>query len=367
MYMEALYPKEHDEYLVDGAILECSMATLMPQVLRGKLYQVNMPSKWTVLKVAENQKAKCCSDLRHATVVDCEKNVNIEPFQCNCKNAPHTEEEWRKLLSDSSCLKAGTCKALMNLNKMWDNLPVEVPYLKYKDDKYGMVSGINMTSMLFCRHGGIITPVTSGQSIVQYDLMGLKISANLIALFNTSLEPATVLTAWTQGKIQGLCVENGVLYFDESGYQRVRNTGLDSDPYMVALAEYYSSSAIEEGKGNEQGYGAIFKVTLSSGKELFVTMGDLKDPAHTKESMEKEQENYYAGEGDSANTLEFICNFSNKNKDYYSENMDNEKGTDRNTGKANSIMEGASITDIELLLNHEIEWETYFEEDTKEG
>lgn len=45
MYMQALYPKEHDEYLVDGAILECSMETLMPQVLRGRLYQVNMPSK----------------------------------------------------------------------------------------------------------------------------------------------------------------------------------------------------------------------------------------------------------------------------------------------------------------------------------
>ena len=36
--------------------------------------------------------------------------------------------------------------------------------MNFPNEQYGLVPGINMTSMLFCRHGGIITPVTSGQN-----------------------------------------------------------------------------------------------------------------------------------------------------------------------------------------------------------
>ncbi|MBD5546490.1 MAG: hypothetical protein HDQ97_03710 [Lachnospiraceae bacterium] len=165
LYMKTVYPKEHSEYLVDGAILKCNMATPEVKILGGKGYQVSFPSNKTILKVTENPKAKCCGDLCHATIVDCKMNKNILPFRCNCKNEPHNGEEWRKLISDSSCMIEGTCKALINLNSAWDNLPTEESYLKFMDDKLGIISGINMTSILFCRHGGIITPVTSGQVI----------------------------------------------------------------------------------------------------------------------------------------------------------------------------------------------------------
>ena len=53
---------------------------------------------------------------------------------------------------------------MINLNDKWDNLPAENPYLLFwNEDHRGMVQGITMSSMLFCRHGGIITPVESGQ------------------------------------------------------------------------------------------------------------------------------------------------------------------------------------------------------------
>lgn len=90
-------------------------------------------------------------------------------------------------------------------------------------------------------------------------------------------------------------------------------------------------------------------------------MGDLKDPIHTKTSMAQEGKNIYAGQGDSANTLEFICNFLNKNTKSYSENMSGFQGSDANLGKAYTITEGASISEIDLLIAKEIEWEGYFE------
>ena len=68
-----------------------------------------------------------------------------------------------------------------------------------------------------------------------------------------------------------------------------------------------------------------------------------------------------SGQEDSANTLEFICNFLNKNTKSYSENMSGFQGSDANLGKAYTITEGASISEIDLLIAKEIEWEGYFE------
>lgn len=74
----------------------------------------------------------------------------------------------------------------MWLNREWDNYRVEgTEYLK-KDDaimvfdtgkdgqavqvdsviEHRGVEGITMTSVLFCKHGGLIMPVTSGQTVV---------------------------------------------------------------------------------------------------------------------------------------------------------------------------------------------------------
>lgn len=162
-YMKALYPIEHTEYLLDGAILQCDKTTPDLVKWRGITYDVEAPEEEIKLKVTENESAECCQKY-HATVADCQKGINIMPFACNCSIEPHSDEEWNSLNKDSSCMKKGTCRALMNLNYRWDNLPAEVPYFKFKDDRIKVeISGITMTSMLFCKHGGIITPVTSGQ------------------------------------------------------------------------------------------------------------------------------------------------------------------------------------------------------------
>ena len=48
--------------------------------------------------------------------------------------------------------------------------------------------------------------------------------------------------------------------------------------------------------GNQYGFGAVYKVTLSSEKEIYVTQGDVKAEEHTVESKNEEGKNYYAGE-----------------------------------------------------------------------
>lgn len=300
------------------------------------------------------------------------------------------ESEIEAIKADKNCAKHGVCRHLMQLNPEWENISLEgSSYLSKKDIsasiqvpddylqqvRYGIVEnssiavkkeGLNMLSILFCKHGGIITPVDSGQIITKFTMKNLEISINQIAIVNTSLELASALGGYTQKKIQNLCVLDGVVYFDENGYQRVKDTRLETDPYLIAMANYYSTSAVDEMMGDMQGYGAIFKVTFSSGKEIFVTMGDAKDPRNTEESKNLEGKDFYAGKGKEANTLEFICNYLNKNPISYSENMSGKKGSDVNNGKAKTITNGEKILSIDLLLNVEIEWETYFGEVDKE-
>ena len=48
-YMAELYSKDHDEYLVNGAILQCNMATTDFKLLQGKGYNAPSPSRTTIL------------------------------------------------------------------------------------------------------------------------------------------------------------------------------------------------------------------------------------------------------------------------------------------------------------------------------
>lgn len=173
-YMAELYSKDHDEYLVNGAILKCSMAKDGYKLLHGKLYNVPSPDTTTVLNVTENPRAKCCGHFYHATKKDRKAEINIPPFRCNCDREPHNDKEWDKLEKDESCLIEGTCKALIDLCDEWDNLPTKKSYMMFwNEDMQGMVPGITMSSMLFCRHGGIITPDESGQTVWPYGVFAI--------------------------------------------------------------------------------------------------------------------------------------------------------------------------------------------------
>ena len=163
-YIAAAYPKEKEEYLVEGAVLTCTMATTDTKKYRDKEYEVILPGKKTILCVTENIDASCCDNLHYATINDTKKVHNIPPFPCNCILAPYNDKEWEALEADESCLEEGTCKALMNLNEEWDNLPSEQTHMLFwNEGRRRTFPGITMSSILFCKHGGIITADESGQ------------------------------------------------------------------------------------------------------------------------------------------------------------------------------------------------------------
>ena len=161
-YLQTEYLKNEDEYLVSGAQLRCSMATSKKMTIEGRTYVPENPSETTYLECEENRMESGGGKV-NATTKDCVVYKNIKPFRCNCRVGPCDDEEKDMLLVDESCLTDGTCKALIDLSEHWDNYPSQIPHFRYNDERFGEVSGITMMSMLFCKHGGIITPVTSGQ------------------------------------------------------------------------------------------------------------------------------------------------------------------------------------------------------------
>ena len=242
-YMAALYPKNHDEYLVDGAILTCNRATLDVKVYRGKVYNVANPHKRIPLNVTENPRAEACGHLYHATVRDAVKDTNITPFHCNCSIEPHNDEEWDTLEADESYKTEGTCKALMNLNVEWDNLPADVDYLRFwNEDRFGKIPGITMSSMLFCKHGGIITPVTSGQI--------------------ESIDEVFALATATKGGPVGDLTEEQMQQNARYIYYYFKNLGWTTEAICGVLGNMEIESGINPGKWqvwNEEtlGYGLV--------------------------------------------------------------------------------------------------------------
>lgn len=176
-----------DEYLVDGATLGCTSATWNDFDLSdGEKIHIDGAEErkkegvpMGILGVWENEMYS--DGFCHATVADTKQGHNIVPFFCNCKEPALPEQETEIKNNKADCQKNGVCKYLMDLEDEWENIDFsqsmylskdEISSLSYKDfeDKNivtGVVNegkpGIIMTSVLFCRHGGFIYPITSGQ------------------------------------------------------------------------------------------------------------------------------------------------------------------------------------------------------------
>ncbi len=173
--------EEYKQYLMDGAVLQCNQATLDPFILPDgtkidlvlNANENGEERKQTNLCVLD--KSMSANDTPYATVLDTKQEENIFPFRCHCKRGVDREEEYSKIKNDPSCKTDGVCKHLMKLSKEWDNLPLEGQLYKKRDvtieimDDLNLIMKdtqcINMMSMLFCKHGGLITPVTSGQTL----------------------------------------------------------------------------------------------------------------------------------------------------------------------------------------------------------
>ncbi len=208
---EYIEEDKYQQYLVDGAVLRCNQATTDDfdynggtVVLENKADEVcNI-----VLDVHENPISggsasgshMIINGQRYATVKDAIQQFNINPPKCNCKLAADRLSEHEKIRADGDRNKNGVCRHLMRLNEEWDNYRVDgTEYLK-KDNaimvlgqgedgqavqvgtsiEHEGVEGITMTSVLFCKHGGLIMPVTSGQDKINSSIVG--VSSDLIEL-----------------------------------------------------------------------------------------------------------------------------------------------------------------------------------------
>ena len=198
------YNKEnkYGEYLVDGATLTCTQAVIDDFKFETDGAEITVVLDKTVVLPEEDKKRRqtrlCVSEnsmtingRAYATVMDTVKEQNIFPFRCNCLQPADRENEKKKIMDNlSDCQKNGVCQYLMQLNEEWDNMPLENgSYLVKTDVREEYFSagagnvfdsgsvyttsreaeGITMTSVLFCKHGGLIYLVTSGQSIMVMD------------------------------------------------------------------------------------------------------------------------------------------------------------------------------------------------------
>lgn len=178
------------EYLVDNALLTCTSASWWDFKLLydGRVIKTErLPDKvmsgepTTFLKVCEND--MYTDGFRHATVADTKQGLNIKPFPCNCMEFANEDEEKEIVENIEECEKTGVCQYLMDLEDEWENIVLDDDDVSYKEfsnvdpdrglnigsvnvgtGQNEMKQGITMTSVLFCKHGGFIYPVRSGQT-----------------------------------------------------------------------------------------------------------------------------------------------------------------------------------------------------------
>lgn len=165
-----IYPEQEGEYLVEEAMLTCSLATKKDLVIQNDTYKSGMNVSGfifdrpeTSLKV--NLKNEKLDGYIPANIYDSKKIKNITPFG-NCMSMLTAQDVLRIKQMGAVTKQLGICHCLMELNKEWENLPsinsadlFEFPSEENEEKPYG----ITRTSILFCKRGGIISALTSGQ------------------------------------------------------------------------------------------------------------------------------------------------------------------------------------------------------------
>lgn len=244
------------EYLVHDAQLRCTKGMLnkykvddqITITLNKSSAEVENKRLYTNLDVKENPMS-VNDNLWYATVKDTIKGQNIIPFRCNCVEKPNRLAEIERIKDNiDDCKENGVCKYLMNLNEEWDNMELSDgdQYLIKKDIKENTdttdagqniggvntkiedVEGITMTSILFCKHGGLIYPVTSGQENIIISLrIGLDKMTQYLRGEGISEEELQSIISWIAQNC-GLSINDMIKGqfskdVDNTAYERSKN------------------------------------------------------------------------------------------------------------------------------------------------
>lgn len=185
---------DKDEYLVDGAVLSCTSAVWEDFSLSSGKVHIEGAEKKTkddrptgILRVWENPLTESVTESgseshHYATVADAVKFQNITPFLCNCSERASSEQEQKIKDNMDECRKHGVCQYLMDLEEEWENYDFGIAYEPFFNlgvepglgaanflgspiiiSEAEKKAGIIKTSVLFCKHGGFIYPISSGQ------------------------------------------------------------------------------------------------------------------------------------------------------------------------------------------------------------
>lgn len=205
--MYEAYMKEEilKNYLVDGAVLKCDKSTTLAFKAGDTVVELKDLDKESAEEKENRERTRLYvrkddgkmpkGEALFATIYDCKQGAlskqadeedktsgpNIYPFRCNCgvEGVKETEEKMIKNNLDN-CKVNGVCQYLMNLDKVWNNSIEEQGDFFEKrfaeDENTGVDADcIRMTSMLFCKRGGMITPVECGQEKTE-----LSVDLNII-------------------------------------------------------------------------------------------------------------------------------------------------------------------------------------------
>ncbi|GFI02890.1 MAG: hypothetical protein HFI44_16180 [Lachnospiraceae bacterium] len=297
--------RESREYLVDGAILTCTNCTkreisidaggkelpyyakIDASIDADLIKNLDSDKVAGRLIVTDNSALKA-NELTHATVADSigrdkyddSKQYNIPNFG-NCQRKPDSNMEleiFEKIHNEAGegevKRKEGSCRYLMKLEEEWENFDLIQSYCTFHDDRKGEREGITMTSMLFCKHGGIIYPVTSGQTMVEPAELILIYQAEAGALVSgnanesgqaaqkgepVKYDKSTYLSKWKykdKSTPQYYIVNYEDAYIDENGLLRIsKMPGYRSgnDYYCVAMAKGFTKLAEEYCTPAEEG------------------------------------------------------------------------------------------------------------------
>lgn len=262
--MEGYAEDKLGEYLVDGAILKCTKATIGSfNIGQDKTISLNIePAEeeervQTTLRVLENPLS--INEIKYATTKDALMYLNVSPFRCNCELTTDRPNEIHNILEDEECSREGVCKHLMELSSEWENMPLnEKNYLNKTDISPSLVGcigllltpnkgeeveteGITMTSILFCKHGGIIYPKTSGQ-------------------IRSMEEALAYMDLYLQGEMSEAEIEKYIIYVSQhckqsiakivSGDMQGRDIQNNLDKYILAWSYYWNSKIMDGAFGD---------------------------------------------------------------------------------------------------------------------
>lgn len=240
-----LAPSQADEYLVEGALLRCNQGSLTIPLEVPDGHSVNSAEK------------------KKINIKDCKPDVNVYSFG-SCKRNLHSQ----------------TCEGYKILDDKWINTKIDI----FNTEKISNEEAVSRYSLLLCKRGGIIIPVTSGQGQYMEEIPFEFLSRQFRLL------------SWVNGHIPdyaiygadpvNLCTGN-FIYQKEDLYIPGR--------VPLSFCRFYNSIGIMEDRnkeytiGNNWRHNYDLRISAGENEEITVYLGDGREIVYKRDAQNEFQ------------------------------------------------------------------------------